>query len=96
MKRNYRKPLGGPSDHRHGTELGYSYYMCRCDPCKEAHRESHNGWRQGPVNIHGPGGYEKGCRCGTCSGAKTRQNKSTVERARKLAAAPRFDLSVLA
>lgn len=34
-----------PDDPRHGTETGYTYHRCRCDPCREAHRCYHRNRR---------------------------------------------------
>lgn len=98
MSGGYRKrALNGVGDHRHGTEKGYSYHGCRCERCREAHRESHTRWRAGgPPSSHGSGGYEKGCRCAVCKGAKQVCNAESVARQRARAAAPRVDLSRLA
>lgn len=37
--RFYAKQRRGSSNIPHGTKNGYSYHKCRCDLCKDAHRE---------------------------------------------------------
>lgn len=91
-----KRPLGGAGDHRHGTVKGYSYYGCRCERCREAHREDHRLWRDGQVKSHGPGGYEKGCRCDVCAKAKRVLNAEYIQRSKRRAAVEKLDMSKLA
>jgi len=92
-----KRPLSGVGDYRHGTDQGYSYYGCRCDRCREAHRESHRRWRTGAeIRSHGIGGYEKGCRCQVCKHQKRKLNESYLQRRKLRDTAEKFDMSKLA
>lgn len=44
---------------KHGKDIGYSYYKCRCDLCREAHTKKHREYRarkfaQVPEYQNGP------------------------------------------
>lgn len=64
-------------DPRHGTLNGYKNCGCRCNACREAHRQAMAKTRKtlksrptGDVPHGTPGGYENwGCRCGDCTEA---------------------------
>lgn len=70
------RQLRGPSDPRHGTTGGYSYWGCRCDRCRTAatarvreHRET------AAITTHGRYGYDLGCRCDVCRDGKTSSSR---------------------
>lgn len=63
-------PVGEKKNLRHGTTTGYKD-GCRCDPCREAKRNSRNpkGTRRanGEPAPHGTTtNYQRGCRCQEC------------------------------
>jgi hypothetical protein len=41
VERRARKGSLPPDDKRHGTSIGYGYFMCRCDKCSQYQRMSH-------------------------------------------------------
>ncbi|MCE0485434.1 hypothetical protein [Ornithinimicrobium sediminis] len=91
MTRN-TEPLA-PDDPRHGTINGYGNLGCRCDACREAHRENHmrymkkvreTGSLSGPDVNHGTSyRYDVGCRCEECRDAHNAKSRATKARLRK-------------
>lgn len=39
-------PVLADDDPKHGTTTGYTYYECRCEPCRDANRERLRIWRE--------------------------------------------------
>lgn len=76
------KPLGGPSDPRHGTTTGYSYWGCRCQPCRKSNSDAAKAQKGADkVKTHGRVGYDYGCRCVECrSGKRTAQQAIAAAR----------------
>lgn len=81
-----------PPEHpAHGTTTGYANHACRCQRCREAHREKHNAYmhrvRQTgelttPDRTHGTAyRYDVGCRCDDCRAAHNL--KSRLAKARR-------------
>jgi hypothetical protein len=96
------KQLGGPSDPRHGTPGGYSYWGCRCEPCRKSATDSVREYRtRAVITNHGRYGYDMGCRCDTCAQAKresTNERRSQLREWRKTRRRPstRVNLSTMA
>lgn len=71
---------------KHGTISGYTYWGCRCDPCRETHAEyvkksrakmKAKGEKNPELIPHGTGsGYRNwGCRCELCRRRSYRETR---------------------
>lgn len=82
-----------PDDPRHGTRNGYGNLGCRCDACREAHRQNHrkymirvkeSGELAGDGVQHGTAyRYDVGCRCNACKEAHNAKSRATKARLRE-------------
>ena len=81
-----------PDDPRHGTTNGYGNLGCRCEACREAHRQNHNRYMKkvresgqllGDAAKHGTSyRYDVGCRCDECREAHNEKSRQTKARLR--------------
>ncbi len=83
-----------PNDPRHGTVNGYGNRGCRCEACREAHRQAHAAYMvrvratkelaTGDGITHGTSyRYDVGCRCDECREAHNAKSRETKARLRQ-------------